>query len=82
MSDHLRDPATRYESYRLIISSGNGAAKTAFGAMTNIMLLYTQRLRGRLTANTEPQLRQIIWPEYDKWFRLARYHEFFSGKLS
>ena len=69
LSDHLKNPETRYQTYRLIISSGNGAAKTAFGAMTNIMLLYTHQLKGRLTANTETQLRQVIWPEYDKWFR-------------
>lgn len=81
LSKHLSDPATRYETYRLVISSGNGAAKTSFGAMTNIMLLYTQRLKARVTANTDPQMKTIVWPEYDKWFRYARYNEQFFEKF-
>lgn len=81
LSDHLSNPETRYETYRLIISSGNGAAKTAFGAMTLIMLLYTQRLKARITANTDPQMKQIIWPEYDVWFRRARFVDHFFEKF-
>lgn len=81
LSAHLMNPETRYTTYRLIISSGNGAAKTAFGAMTVLMLLYTQRLQCRITANTDPQMKQIVWPEYDVWFRHARYSNFFFEKL-
>ncbi len=81
LSKHLSDPATRYEAYRLIISSGNGAAKTAFGAMTFMMLMYTQQLRARITANTDPQMKSVVWPEYDIWFRNARFHEEFFEKL-
>lgn len=81
MSEHLSNPLTRYLPYRLAVSSGNGAAKTAFGAMTMLMLMYTQKLRGRVTANTKPQLTQIIWPEYDVWLRHARYNEMFFDKL-
>lgn len=81
LSAHLQNPETRYETYRLIISSGNGAAKTAFGAMTMIMLLYTQRLKARITANTDPQMKQIVWPEYDIWFRRARYVDEFFEKF-
>lgn len=81
LSLHLANPATRYEAYRLIISSGNGAAKTAFGAMTSLMLLYTQRLRGRMTANTEPQMSSVIWPEYDIWFHRARFSDHFFDKF-
>lgn len=81
LSKHLMDPATRYNTYRLIVSSGNGAAKTAFGSMTLIMLLYTQKLQARVTANTDPQMKTIVWPEYDVWFRRARYSEFFFEKL-
>lgn len=80
-SKWLQDPITRYQTYRLIISSGNGAAKTAFGAMTMIMLMYTQRLKARITANTDPQMKQIVWPEYDKWFRHARYVDDFFEKF-
>lgn len=81
LSKHLSDPKTRYEAYRLIISSGNGAAKTAFGAMTVLMLMYTQRLKCRITANTDPQMKSIVWPEYDIWFRHARYHDIFFEKF-
>lgn len=81
MSKHFSNPETRYQTYRLVISSGNGAAKTAFGAMTNIMLLFTQRLKARITANTDPQMKQIIWPEYDIWFRRARYVDQFFEKF-
>lgn len=79
-SAHLQNPATRYTTYRMCVSSGNGAAKTAFGAILNMIMLYSQQLRMRMTANTETQLRQVVWPEYDKWFRLARYSEFFFDK--
>lgn len=81
LSKHLADPKTRYETYRLIISSGNGAAKTAFGAMTIMMLMYTQQLKARLTANTDPQMKSIVWPEYDIWFRYARFHDSFFEKF-
>lgn len=81
LSNHLMNPETRYDLYRLIISSGNGAAKTAFGAMTLIMLLYTQQLRARVTANTDPQMKATVWPEYDVWFRSARFNDVFFEKF-
>lgn len=81
LSKHLQNIETRYETYRLVISSGNGAAKTAFGAMTLIMLLFTQRLKARITANTDPQMKTIVWPEYDIWFRRARFIDHFFEKF-
>ncbi|MFM6930136.1 MAG: hypothetical protein ACKOX6_16820 [Bdellovibrio sp.] len=81
LSKHLSNPETRHEAYRLIVSSGNGAAKTSFGAMTFFMLMYTQRVRGRITANTLPQLNSVVWPEYDIWYRHARYADFFFEKF-
>lgn len=81
LSQHLSNPATRYKTYRLCVSSGNGAAKTAFGAMTFFMLMYTQRLRARMTANTDPQMKSVVWPEYDTWFRRARYADYFFEKF-
>lgn len=81
LSKHLSNIETRYDLYRLIISSGNGAAKTAFGAMTLIMLLYTQQLRARVTANTDPQMKATVWPEFDVWFRSARFNEIFFEKF-
>lgn len=81
ISKHLTNPLTRFDAYRLGISSGNGAAKTAFGAMTILMLMYTQQLKARITANTDPQMKSIVWPEYDIWFRHARYHDEFFEKF-
>lgn len=81
ISEHLQNPKTRYETYRLIVSSGNGANKTALGAMILIILMYTQQLRARLTANTDPQMKSVVWPEYDIWFRRARYNNYFFEKF-
>lgn len=81
ISKKLANPATRFEAIRVIVSSGNGAAKTAFGAMVFLMLLYTQRLRARITANTQPQLNSVVWPEYDIWCRRARYFDVFFEKF-
>jgi len=81
ISKHLQNPATRYETYRLIISSGNGAAKTSFGAMTYYILMYTQQVRARIMANTKPQMTSVVWPEYDIWFRRARFSNHFFEKL-
>lgn len=81
LSRHLQNPETRYETYRLVISSGNGSAKTAFGAMTLLMIMFTQRLKARLTANTDPQMKSIVWPEYDIWFRRCRYVDQFFEKF-
>lgn len=81
MSAHFKDPAKRDIPYKLALSSGNGSAKTAFGSMTTIMLLYTQKLRSRVTANTYSQLKSIVWPELDVWCGRARFFETFFDKL-
>lgn len=81
LSEHLSDPTTRYSPYRLIISSGNGAAKTSFGAIVTMLLMYTQRVRARITANTDPQMKSIVWPEYDLWLRRARFNDVFFEKF-
>lgn len=81
LSKWLSNPETRHQTYKLVISTGNGSGKTAFGAMTMLMLMYTHLLRGRLTANTKPQLTQVLWPQYDKWFRFARYSDLFFEKF-
>lgn len=81
LSKHLSDPLTRHDAYQLCVSSGNGAAKTAFGAMTYLMLMYTQQVKGRITANTQPQMKSVIWPEIDLWFHRARYSNHFFEKL-
>lgn len=81
LSVHLKNPSTRYTVYKLVVSSGNGAAKTALGSIINIILMYTFKLRGRITANTDTQLKTVVWPEYDVWFRRARYNDYYFEKL-
>ena len=81
MSQHFKNPATYDKPYKLLISSGNGAAKTAFGTMTMLMLLYTKKLRGRVTANTHTQLSTIVWTEIDVWCGRARFFDVFFDKL-
>lgn len=81
MSRHFQSPIYRDIAYRLAISTGNGSGKTSWGAMTSIMIMYTHQLHMRLTSNTDTQTKTVVWPEYDKWFRLARYSEHFFEKL-
>lgn len=76
-SKHLQNPETRYDVYRFICSSGNGSAKTTLGALINIIMLYTHKLKARITANTDTQMSTAIWPNYDLWIRRARFHEHF-----
>ncbi len=81
MSDHFKDPAKRDIPYKLAISSGNGIGKSAFFAMTLLMLMYSQNTRARITANTYTQIKNITWVEIDQWARRARFFDFFFEKL-
>ena len=81
MTRHFADPEKADAVWRKAISTGNGSGKTAWAAQTVIMLMYTYMLRGRLTGNTKPQLTQVVWPEYDKWFTYARYSNLFFDKF-
>lgn len=81
MSDHFKDPAKRDIPYKLAISSGNGIGKSAFFAMTLLMLMYSQKTRARITANTYTQIKNITWVEIDQWARRARFFDFFFEKL-
>ena len=82
LSDHLMNPETRYKAYLEAISTGNGPGKTAYGAMTTIMLLYAFSLRGRVAANTEKQTLNVIWKEYLLWLRRARFNEDMFSKAA
>lgn len=81
MTEWYTNPETRDIPFKLVISTGNGSGKTAWAAQTIMILMYITKLRCRLTANTKPQLTQNIWPEYDKWFRYARYSNIFFEKF-
>lgn len=80
-TDHLKNPLTRYTPFKVCVSTGNGSGKTALCCIIETILLYTYKLRGRVTANTKPQLTQVVWPEYDKWFQFARFSNTWFEKL-
>ena len=74
ISKHFSDKLTRYTIYRKAISSGNGCWKTSFIAKVNLILMITTKgFRGRVTANTQPQMTTNVWPEYRLWFGRARF---------
>jgi hypothetical protein len=59
------------EAYQIAVRSGHDIGKTAFISWLMWWGLSTREdTRGRATANTERQLRQILWAEIAKWHRL------------
>lgn len=69
---HLRNPETRFTTYRRYISSGHGPGKTtllAFIAWWNQSTFLDAM--ARVTANTDRQLTTTTSPEFSRWFRLA-----------
>lgn len=70
LGSHLRNPETRFTTYRHPISSGHGPGKTAFAAMVSWWCVSTfLDAMGRVTANTERQLSTVTQPEFSRWFR-------------
>lgn len=59
------------DAYQIAVRSGHDIGKTAFICWLMWWGLSTREdTRGRATANTERQLRQILWAEINKWHRL------------
>ena len=72
MRDHLSNPATRFQPYRLAVASGHGIGKSAFiGMLCNWAMSTCEDTRIVVTANTENQLRTKTWPEVSKWAALS-----------
>lgn len=66
---HLADPATRFMPFQEAISSGHGIGKSGdFGMMILWALMTTPMTRGKITANTMPQLMTTTWPELGRWY--------------
>ena len=58
--------------YRFAVASGHGIGKTAaLSILVDWANKCWPRARGRVTANTESQLRTTVWPEIGKWHELA-----------
>ena len=59
------------EAWQIAVRSGHGIGKSAFLSWVMLWALSTREgTRGRATANTEKQLRTILWAELAKWHRL------------
>jgi len=72
LRDHLSDPVTRHQPYRLAVASGHGIGKSAFiGMLCNWAMSTCEDTRIVITANTEKQLRTKTWPEVSKWSQLS-----------
>ena len=66
------------EAYQAAIRSGHGIGKSALLSILMLWAVSTRDdTRGRVTANTERQLRTTLWPELAKWFRLFIGRELF-----
>lgn len=67
------------EAYQCAIRSGHDIGKTAFVSWLFWWAFSTREdTRGRATANTERQLRQILQPEIAKWHRLFLARDLFK----
>ena len=83
LGDHLRNPATRYTTYRRPISSGHGPGKTTFAAFVSWFCLSTYLdAMARVTANTDRQLSTVIQPEFQRWFRRSINGHWFDVNVS
>jgi hypothetical protein len=69
--NHLR--STNWaDPLQIAVASGKGVGKSALVSwLSNWAMSTCGGCRVRLTANTEPQLKTITWPEVAKWFGMA-----------
>jgi hypothetical protein len=68
----LRNPETRFRTYRRAIASGHGPGKTTLAAFVAWWAQSTfLDAMARVTANTERQLTTTTQPEFSRWFRIA-----------
>lgn len=72
ISEHLQNPATRFQPLMLARASGHGIGKSAFiGMVVNWALSTCEDCKVVVTANTDSQLRTKTSPEIGKWQRLS-----------
>jgi hypothetical protein len=80
VGNHLLNPETRYVPLKVAIASGKGIGKTALIAMlTHWGLSTCIDTKIRITANTDTQLRLVVWAEMLKWHRLGLNAHWFDG---
>lgn len=79
VSNHLSNPETRFTPLKFAVKSGKGIGKTALISMLidwGMSTCIDTKLR--VTANTEEQLRLIVWTELLKWRRMALNRHWFN----
>ena len=73
--DTLTDEERVYSRKRgIAIRSGHGCGKDAYLSWVYMWLMIcfgTQKMRGRVTANNQPQLQNILWPEFRSWIKYS-----------
>ncbi len=75
----IRDGLPLPEAIRIAVSSGRGIGKSALIAWIILWSLATLPMtKGKVTANTESQLKTVTWPELGKWFRMFIGRELFK----
>lgn len=80
---HLKNPETRFTTYRRAISSGHGPGKTTLMAFLSWWNQSTYLdAMARITANTDRQLTTTTQPEFSRWFRLALNAHWFQVNTS
>ena len=76
---HVGENVGRGRPLRIAIAGGVGPGKSALMAWIVKWAMTTcVDCRGRVTANTGPQLSTATWPEISKWFRLSLWAHWFD----
>lgn len=76
---HVRDNVGVGKPLRIAIAGGVGPGKSALMAwLADWALVTCVDTRGRITANTGPQITTATWPEITKWRRMSLWAEWFE----
>lgn len=67
----MGEAITKGEPVKFAVASGRGIGKTTLEAWIILWSMSTSRdTLGKIAANTEPQLRTVVWPALGKWFNI------------
>ncbi len=83
ISNHLDDPAKRYQPLQVAVASGHGIGKSALiGQIINWAMSTHTDCKVVMTANTENQLSTKTMPEVAKWFSLSPTANWFKANAT
>ena len=79
IENHFSDPEKRFKPLKIAVASGHGIGKSAYLGMIGDWARSTfPNTRGRITANTEGQLKATTVPEIKKWHNLSIFKNWFN----